>query len=248
MGEDKATMKRTVYIFRQTLYSIVSFCYFLGLALELTVRGFVLLTLGGKTDEHKRQYHELLQRRARFVINHVPGTTFTYSNPTGETFEKPAVIICNHQSHIDLMGIMMLTPQLVILTKDWVWKNPFYGLVIRYADYFPVSEEQEMTKNIETMLKKGYSVVIFPEGTRSEDCRIRRFHRGAFYMAEQFGLDIVPVFIEGFGRVLPKKSKHLHPGDMRLEVMPRLSRGELNKVGDFRAVSKMLHDQYVKKA
>lgn len=225
----------------------MSLGYFLYLSLNLTLQGFFIITLGGKTDENKQKYHRILQRKARFVINHVPGTTFQYSNPSDETFDKPAVIISNHQSHLDLMAIMMLTPKLIILTKDWVWKNPFYGIIIRYADYFPVSETEEMASNIESMVRKGYSVMIFPEGTRSEDCRIRRFHRGAFFIAEKLNLDIIPVFIDGFGKVLPKKSKHLHPGKMTLEVLPRIKREEMAQYGDFRSVASAMHKTYVLK-
>ena len=172
---------------RQWAYTIFSFCYFLCFALDMTIRGFFLITLGGATKEHKLKYHEILQRKSKFVINHVPGTSFAYSNPHGETFDKPAVIISNHQSHLDLMGMMMLTPKL-------------------------------------QKVSEGYSVMIFPEGTRSEDCRIQRFHRGAFYLTEQLGLDIIPVFIDGFGKVLPKTSWHLHPGKMSVEVMERVKR------------------------
>ena len=239
-------MKRIIYIVRQSLYTIFSFCYFLVLALDMTIRGFLIITCGGATDENKRRYHRILQRKSRFVINHVPGTTFSFSNPHNESFGKPSVIICNHQSHLDLMAVMMLTPNLIILTKDWVWRNPFYGLVIRYADYFPISDTEAMTDNIRKMVMKGYSVMIFPEGTRSADCHIQRFHRGAFYLAEQLQLDILPLFIDGFGKVLPKTSFHLHPGHMSLEVMPRVSYDEIKAIG-YREMAKKMHRIYVKK-
>jgi len=240
-------MGRMVYLIRQTAYTVFSFCYFIGMAIEMTVRGFFLITVGGATDENKLKYHQILQRRSRFVISHVPGTTFTYSNSHGETFEKPSVIISNHQAHLDLMGIMMLTPKLIILTKNWVWHNPFYGIIIRYADYFPISDTGEMTEAITEKVKKGYSVMIFPEGTRSEDCRIQRFHRGAFYLAEQLSLDIVPVFISGFGEVLPKKSFHLHPGKMSVEVMPRIHRDDPAWACDYRDMARRLHTIYLNK-
>lgn len=240
-------MRRLLYIIRQSAYTIFSFVYFLGLALDMTIRGFILITCGGATDEHKRKYHQILQRKSRFVIHHVPGTTFSYLNDSNETFTKPSVIICNHQSHLDLMAVMMLTPNLIILTKDWVWKNPFYGLVIRYADFFPISETEEMTQKIKTMVDKGFSVMIFPEGTRSENFHIQRFHRGAFYLAKQLHLDIVPLFITGFGKVLPKKSFHLHPGDMSLEVMPRIRYEESIKDTDYREVTRCVHRMYVNK-
>ena len=75
---------------KQWAYTIFSFVYFLGFAVDMTIRGFFLITLGGGTKDHKLKYHTILQRKSRFVINHVPGTTFSYSNPHGETFEKPA--------------------------------------------------------------------------------------------------------------------------------------------------------------
>lgn len=213
----------------------------------MTVKGFFLLTLGGATEEHKRKYHTILQRKSRFVINHVPGTTFSYSNPNGETFEKPSVIICNHQSHLDLMAVMMLTPNLIILTKKWVWHNPFYGIVIRYADYFPITDTEQMVENIKRKVKEGYSVVIFPEGTRSPDCQIMRFHRGAFYLAENLNLDIVPVFIKGFGKVLPKESFHLHPGHMSVEVMKRIRRDDPQEMYGYREMAKRMRAVYIKK-
>lgn len=228
------------YAIKKWAYTIFSFCYFLGFALDMTIRGFFLITLGGATKEHKLKYHTILQRKSRFVMNHIPGTTFSYSNPKGETFEHPAMIISNHQSHLDLMGIMMLTPKLIILTKNWVWHNPFYGIVIRYADFFPISDTEEMMTNLQEKVKEGYSVMIFPEGTRSADCKIQRFHRGAFYLAEQLGLDILPVYIKGFGKVLPKTSWHLHPGHMSLEVMARQPLQD-----GYREMTKRMHKMYV---
>ena len=230
------------FAIKQWAYTIFSFCYFLGFAIDMTVRGFFLITLGGATKEHKLKYHTILQRKSRFVINHVPGTTFSYSNPHGETFEKPAMIVSNHQSHLDLMGIIMLTPKLIILTKNWVWHNPFYGIVIRYADFFPISDTEEMRNNLMEKVKEGYSVMIFPEGTRSADCRIQRFHRGAFYLAEEMGLDILPVYIKGFGKVLPKTSWHLHPGHMSVEVMQRQPMKE-----GYREMTKKVHKMYLEK-
>lgn len=240
-------MKRAFYIIRQIAYTVFSFCYFIGFAIDMTVKGFFLLTLGGATEEHKRKYHTILQRKSRFVINHVPGTTFSYCNPNGETFEKPSVIICNHQSHLDLMAVMMLTPNLIILTKKWVWHNPFYGIVIRYADYFPITDTEQMVENIKRKVKEGYSVVIFPEGTRSPDCQIMRFHRGAFYLAENLNLDIVPVFIKGFGKVLPKESFHLHPGHMSVEVMKRIRRDDPQEMYGYREMAKRMRAVYIKK-
>lgn len=233
-----------LYGARQWAYTIFSFCFFLVAALYLTVLGFVLLTLGGKTAKHKETYHRILQRVAKFVIHHVPGTTYSYVNDSHESFATPAMIVSNHQSHLDLMGVMMMTPKLIILTKNWVWHNPFYGIIIRYADFFPMTDTEQMMDDLSLKIKEGYSVVIFPEGTRSATCRIQRFHRGAFYLAEKLNLDIIPVFIKGFGKVLPKTSFHLHPGHMSLEVWPRMKRQDIAGT-DYRVLTKKIHQMYI---
>ena len=241
-----ALFYRSFYFIRQTLYTIYSFCFFIVDAIILTLVGFLLITIGGATKKHKDQYHKILQKHARYIIHHVPGTKFIYRNPQGEDFKKPSIIISNHQSYLDLMAIMMLTPKLIILTKSWVWHNPFYGLIIRYADFFPVTDMDEMKTKIQTKVDEGYSVVIFPEGTRSENCKIRLFQRGAFYLAEQLKLDILPVFIKGFGEVLPKKSYHLHPGMMTMEVKPRICRENLTVEENYRMLSRRIRHAYLK--
>jgi 1-acyl-sn-glycerol-3-phosphate acyltransferase len=237
---------RSFYFIKQALNTIFSFCYFIVDAIILTGIGFLLITIGGATEKHKYLYHRLLQKNARFIIHHVPGTKFTWHNPQGEDFQKPSIIISNHQSHLDLMAIMMLTPKLIILTKKWVWHSPFYGIIIRYADYFPITDTEEMITKMQAKIDEGYSVMIFPEGTRSEDCKIKLFQRGAFYLAEQLKLDILPVFIKGFGKVLPKKSYYLHPGKMSLEVKSRICRDQLTAEENYRELSKRIRRQYLK--
>ena len=175
------------------------------------------------TEERKMKYHHLLQRISRFVIHHVPGVQFRLDNSVGEDFEQPAVLISNHQSHLDLMCLMMLTPRIIFLTNDWVWNNPFYGMVIHQAEYYPVSDGIEQhVERLRSLYERGYSIAVFPEGTRSEDCSILRFHKGAFYLAEQLGADILPVFLHGVGHVLPKRDFMLREGTIDVEVGKRI--------------------------
>jgi len=204
--------------------SVYAFMAFLIGSLILTIAGFFLFALGTTTDKKKLRYHQLLCWVARFVVMRIPRVKTTCNNFDKTIFDQPAVIICNHQSHIDLMCVMSLTPKLIILTNDWVWNSPFYGRLIKYADFYPVSNgiENALDK-LQAIVKKGYSIVIFPEGTRSEDCSIQRFHRGAFYLAEQLNLDIIPVLIHGVGHLLPKKEFMLRKGEIHIRVMQRMA-------------------------
>lgn len=231
---------------KKVIYTIYSFTCFLFLAFYLTIEGFWLITIKGKTEKNKLEFHKRMQRMAWFVINRVPDTSFEYDNSVGEKFDKPSIIISNHQSHLDLMGIIMLTPKLVVLTKKWVWHNPFYGLIIRYADYMPVDDNPNLMSQIEERLANGYSIMIFPEGTRSPESKILLFHRGAFKLADDLKLDIIPIMLRGFGDVLPKTSWHLHPGKMKVVVLPRLKRNDEQwNDNNYRGITRYMHRYYL---
>ena len=145
-------------------------------------------------------------------------------NPAGETFEKPAVIIANHQAHLDLLYTLMLSPKIVVLTNKWVWNCPFYRWIIRYADFLPIADgiEENLSK-LEALVNQGYSVLVFPEGTRSADCSILRFHQGAFWLANKLGLDIVPVVNHGIGHIFPKNEFILRKGKVTVSILPRIA-------------------------
>jgi len=208
---------------RRLWNSLLAIGFFL-LAVLFLVPGTKLYFLTGRSEKRRLRYHIFLQRLCRFIINHIPGVKFSWKNASGESFDRPAVIVCNHQSHLDVMFLMALSPKIVILTNDWVWNNIFYRTIIRAAEFYPVSNGLESNeKRLAELVARGYSVVVFPEGTRSADCSIGRFHRGAFELAERLGLDVLPVLIHGFGHILPKRDFMLREGEIYGEVLPRVA-------------------------
>ena len=221
----KKGKKRVMPITLKNLLGMIyAFLVFLFMSILITLTGWTLFSFGRASEKKKMKYHRLIKRIAHFIVYRIPQVKTTFSNLSGETFDKPGIIICNHQAHLDLMCILMLTPKLIILTNDWVWNSPFYGRLIRYADYYPVSNGIENALDqLQDAIKRGYSIVVFPEGTRSPDCSIKRFHRGAFYLAEQLQSDIIPVMIHGAGHVLPKDDFMLRKGQIHIQVMPRIT-------------------------
>ena len=126
-------------------------------------------------------------------------------NPNKEKFKKPCVIICNHQSHIDLIYNMSINPKIIILTNDWVQKDKIYGRLVRMVDYYPVTDGYEvLIPKLQEKVKHGYSILVYPEGTRSVDYKMKRFHKGAFYLAEKLNLDILPIVLHGAGYCMTK--------------------------------------------
>ena len=192
----------------------------------ITPYTFVYRLVGRDSDSKRLRFHRMVQRFLGFGIRHIPGVGFRYSNPEGETFDKPAVIVANHQSHLDLLCVLQMTPNVVILTNNRVWHNPIYGAIIRYAEFFPVHDGYDvLVPRLKALVERGYSVVVFPEGTRSVDGEIGRFHKGAFSLAQQLGLDLLPVMIHGANHVMPKKDKVIRKGTLTVEVKKRIPYG-----------------------
>lgn len=189
-------------------------------------------------------YHRLLQRVSHYVVRHVPGVKFTQTNAVGETFDRPAVIICNHQSHLDLMAVMQLSPKVVVLTNDWVWRNPYYGAVIHTAEFYPVSNGFDHNfPMLKDLVGRGYSVVVFPEGTRTPDGNIHRFHKGAFTLAKALGVDILPLYLHGLYDVLPKHDFMLRRGSVTLEIGERVEASAISDA-DERHLAQSMRRQY----
>lgn len=209
---------------RNLLMTIVSFIVFFIGTIYLTLLGFFVLTIGGKSESHKLFYHKRLCEVFRLLVKLMPGVPCHVDNQSNEDFERPGIIICNHQSHLDLLYTLMLTPKMVCLTNKWVWNCPFYGWIIRYADFLPVSDGLEQhEEELKQALDRGYSILIFPEGTRSADCSILRFHKGAFHLAEKFGVDIIPLMIHGIGHFFPKQEFLLRRGRADVKILPRIT-------------------------
>jgi 2-polyprenyl-3-methyl-5-hydroxy-6-metoxy-1,4-benzoquinol methylase len=91
------------------------------------------------------------------------------------------------------------------------------------AEFFAVSEGMEsLLPKMKKNLEQGYSILIFPEGTRSPDGRVQRFHKGAFLMAQELNADILPVIIHGSGQVYPKGEYFLRVGKGTIRFLPRI--------------------------
>lgn len=211
------------------------------------IRGFLWFTLGKKTDEKRLRFHEAIWHFFNFCVKYHSLLNVRIHNPHGETFEKGAVIICNHQSMLDTICMLILSPRILLVTHDKVWNNPIVATMLRYADFFSVSDT-EWSGRIDyckSFIRKGYSIVIFPEGERSREGNILRFHKGAFFLAEQLQADILPVFIHGAAHIQPVGCKFQNKGCFYIEIGKRVVSDDTLWGGDYVQRCKNFHRYYV---
>ncbi|MDN3583529.1 1-acyl-sn-glycerol-3-phosphate acyltransferase [Mucilaginibacter flavus] len=208
--------------------SIFAFAYFVTGCIILSLLGFLFKLNPFNKEKGKLVYHHIMARFSWSMIYIMGNVKKEIINKHLADFKNPSVIIANHQSFLDILILVMLNPRLILFTNNWVWNSPVFGAVVRMADYFPVAQGTEASIDLlADRVKQGYSIVIFPEGTRSVDGEIKRFHKGAFYLAEQLGVDIQPILIHGTGYCMTKGDFLLKNGTITLKYLPRIKPGDI---------------------
>ena len=232
--------------FPYTLGSIINtiycFVYFL-LGCILSQLYIVILTLIPiKRKAKKLAFHKMIYWFTRIFLNTMITVKTMRLNPYKETYDKPAVIIANHQSFIDILLLLSTSPKIVMVTNSWVWNSPFFGWIVKYADFHHSADGYEaLAENLQERVSEGYSVVVFPEGTRSVDCSIQRFHKGAFYLAHLLKLDILPILIYGAGQISAKKQGfYIKSGIVATKTMRRVPYGDTTFGATYQEQSKVL--------
>lgn len=137
---------------------------------------------------------------------------------------KSYIFVSNHQSAFDIWMIYGWLPT----TFCWVMKKelrkiPFVGFACEklghiFIDRKSPIEARKSIERAEHQMKKGYSVVIFPEGTRTKTGLVGPFKRGAFNIASDLGLPIVPITISGSYERFKKGSFNMRPGRMKMII------------------------------
>lgn len=217
---------RVPFTFLSILQSIFAFTWFAAGCVVLMVIGLILLYLVPAPKKNKLKIFHFLRsafNKSQIHVNvHVRKY---YRNEQNERFEKPAVVIANHHSVIDALLMQSLNPKLILMANDWVFNSPFMGPIVRMGGFIPKSAGYDKNLvQIKELIANGYSIVIFPQGSRSETAEIGRFHKGAFYIAEELKLDIVPIIIHGTAFVQGKTDSFLlKPGRITVKYLPRIT-------------------------
>lgn len=162
-------------------------------------------------------------------------------------FSKPHVFVANHQSMIDVCALFRALPVPIrFVIKQELEHVPFIGWYARSMGMVFIKrgharEAAERLHGIVALVRGGHSLCAFPEGTRSRDGSVRPFKGGAFQVALQAGVPVVPIAIDGSGEVLPASGFRVRPGTITVRIGDPIPIAGL-RIGDRHALAQRAHD------
>ena len=171
------------------------------------------------------------------------GATSTYINPVWQvevggidpaTLRHPYVVVSNHQSLADIPVISRLPWEMKWVGKAELFRLPVMGWLMRLAADIPVDRTDAASRasvllRAQDKIDHGVSVMFFPEGTRSRDGRLKTFYDGAFLLAIEAGVPVLPLAIDGTMDALPKHGWQFGRADVRLDVLAPIPTGGLTE-------------------
>ena len=154
------------------------------------------------------------------------GARVTYHGLESVPADTPLIFIANHQSIVDVWVVPRICPLATrFVAKEELFRIPIFGWAMRIAGFIPIARSNRTDairslRSAAERIRAGNSVVLFPEGTRSSDGRLRPFKKGAFHLALSAGVGVVPVAITGSFEILPPNGLRVRPGPVEVHIDP----------------------------
>lgn len=224
MQSDASTAAPARHGLRTWLTTIVFWPYLLFSSMVLFVGALLLFLATLAFDRRRALLHLYTCAWAYHYVRLLPLWRAHFSGRERVAAGQTYVLVANHQSLGDILVLFGLFRHYKWVSKRAIFRVPFIGWNMRLNDYVgllrgdPKSIEQ-MMQECRTHLRRGSSVMMFPEGTRSTDGEIKTFKHGAFTLAHELGLPLVPIVIDGTRDALPKHGLMLdHPWFLQVRV------------------------------
>ena len=162
---------------------------------------------------------------ARGVVKSVPFGKLEFKDITPATFSPPCIVISNHQSAVDVMLVVSLPGDVRQTAKKRVFDAPFLGIGCKLLGHVMVEPNLPAVtlQRCRDRLAGGASVHFYPEGTRSPDGFVQRFHRGAFELAVELGQEILPVILCDTWTGVPRGAWWFEPYHAVVRALPRVT-------------------------
>lgn len=163
-----------------------------------------------------------------------PFVRFELAGADRKWARRPVMYVANHLSFVDIFCLSAMPVfDVIICLRSWPFKMLWFAPFMRLAEYLDVESLpwDEIVARSKSVFSVGRSMLVFPQGHRSRDGRLGRFYSGAFRLALQSGVPIVPICIAGTDRVSPPGRRWLEPSRVRIECLepidPKQFEGDL---------------------
>jgi 1-acyl-sn-glycerol-3-phosphate acyltransferase len=176
---------------------------------------------------------EPLLRLGKWAVSLAPGILGIRVEVAGREMidrRTPYIFMSNHLSFLDGPLLFLLIPQSIrVILKKEVFRIPVLGPGMRYVGFVPVDRKgarggkKSIDRAAQLMKERGYSYLIFPEGTRTRDGRTQAFKRGGFFLALESAAAIVPITIRGTYELMPRGTIFARRGKVDVLFHPPVS-------------------------
>lgn len=158
------------------------------------------------------------------VLLPMVGIELTTNGAENVPQDRPVIFVSNHCSHFDIACLFRALPRYIyfVAKKELLW-TPFLGFHLWAAGHIIIdrSNRKKAVKSLRkaaAKIKGGKCITLYPEGTRSSDGEVAAFKKGAFHLAIDAGVDVVPVHIDGTFKIWPKGRWKIKPGKVVVNI------------------------------
>jgi 1-acyl-sn-glycerol-3-phosphate acyltransferase len=189
-------------------------------------------------DRKGRISHLFARYWSRFIFWGV-GVRVHLSGVENIPHGQPVIFAANHQSTMDIPAMFGYLPaQFRIMAKQILFMIPFLGWHLYLSGNIPIDRQNTRKAfgsifKATALIKRGISLLVFLEGTRSRDGKLHRFKRGSFTLARKLGVPLVPVAIQGTFELMPADAWTSKSGHVAIRILPLVRippEGDLNNV------------------
>lgn len=194
------------------VFSAIFWTFFAVSSLLCLLVAFVLWVVTTPFDRERRINHLFSCAWAYLYAIAYPGWDVSVMHRQRIQPNQPYLMVANHTSIADIVLCFGLFRQFKWVSKQAMFNTPVLGWNMRMSRYIPLvrgdkSSIDHMLNTCRFWLRRGISIMMFPEGTRSEDGNLRPFKHGAFTLAQELNIPVVPIAIHGGHALIPKHGK-----------------------------------------
>lgn len=199
----------------RTLFSIAIWLYWAVCMVVFFSIITVVYVVTFPSDRLNRGPNRLLKGLAWVMMKINPGWRLDISGTDPAKIEKPAIVVANHQSFLDMPLLYLLPWTMKWVAKKSLFRIPILGWIIAMTGHIGIDRQSRRSvKKLDKLVRpiqRGIPGMIFPEGTRTLTGELKPFKNGAFVLAKQYNFKVLPVVLDGGYEAMPTGAWRITP-------------------------------------